>query len=260
MIIEYHWTFQHILDMISASLNISAYLWYDLRSYITEHFNGEVNSYPKAVLRFWAWKWCSYICLCLFWMFTCWFEIMIWIQWNVKMYFQKNWLQKSLFCPTLEWIHECVIKNFSFLTVLLHNFNISWPPSGGVFTTCLINFCSAKMQSLWICILKIATLQQTNISLRKRQECSNIGKQHGLAAVWNKTFPDKLLSIEFDKKLFRVLDALDREILRTFIALSFCNVMVLGLVLKWSSIKILLLGRCRLLTQDWENPVLGSST
>ena len=52
-----------------------------------------------------------------------------------------------------------------------------------------------------------------------------MGKQHGLAAVWNKTFLDKLLSIEFDKKLFRVLDALDREILRTFIAQPFCNVM-----------------------------------
>ena len=51
---------------------------------------------------------------------------------------------------------------------------------------------------------------QTNISVRKGQERSNIGK-HGVAAVWNKTFLDKLLSIEFDKKLLGVFEALDRE-------------------------------------------------
>ena len=44
------------------------------------------NSFPRwctflcrSKIIFWlsVWNWCSYICLCLLWMFTCWLEIMI---------------------------------------------------------------------------------------------------------------------------------------------------------------------------------------
>ena len=45
------------------------------------HFHVGAHFYADQKIIFWlsVWNWCSYICLCLLWMFTCWLEIMIWV-------------------------------------------------------------------------------------------------------------------------------------------------------------------------------------
>ena len=109
-----------------------------------------------------------------------------------------------------------------------------------VFITHFINFGTAKNPVG----LKLDSKNSKNpadkyfLQNNKDGKCSNIGK-HSVVAIWNKTFLDKLLSIEFDKKLLGVSDAPYKEMFRTFTTASSFSILHkrLDLVLIWRSIK-----------------------